>query len=219
MSSLSISCRVLICCTCHFQSGSLFFVYSGFLCKYLQCPISALTQGGKDDQLFRLTCSVVLWGGRDTANKYRGVCGECSQCMDHTGFAPVQGSVCFLGLHCSGSRVLCRALSKADPAFHGLPRSKLLRFRFSGILQGHTQSVGHVFCALPRSEQLRQPGVWQAHCPMWAVCLNHLPSPAARFPWVCRESAGVSCVSSRELISGCSLPGRCQPSRIPGRCG
>ena len=24
--------RVLICCTCHFQSGSLFFVYFGFLC-------------------------------------------------------------------------------------------------------------------------------------------------------------------------------------------
>ena len=24
--------RVLICCTCHFQSSSLFFVYFGFLC-------------------------------------------------------------------------------------------------------------------------------------------------------------------------------------------
>ena len=24
--------RILICCTCHFQSGSLFFVYFGFLC-------------------------------------------------------------------------------------------------------------------------------------------------------------------------------------------
>ena len=28
----SASYRVLICCTCHFQSGSLFFIYFGFLC-------------------------------------------------------------------------------------------------------------------------------------------------------------------------------------------
>ena len=37
--------------------------------------------------------------------------------------------------------------------------------------------VGHVFFALPRSEQLRQPSAWQVHCPRWAVHLNHLPSP------------------------------------------
>ena len=29
----------------------------------------------------------------------------------------------------------------------------------------------------------------------------------------------VLCVSSGELMSGCDLPGRCQPSRIPGRRG
>ena len=29
--------------------------------------------------------------------------------------------------------------------------------------------------------------------------------------------SGVPCVSSRKLISGCDPPGRCQPSRIPGR--
>ena len=45
-------------------------------------------------------------------------------------------------------------LSKAGPAFHALPRSKLLRFRFS-VLYGGTDSVRHAFCALPRSKQLR----------------------------------------------------------------
>ena len=35
----------------------------------LQCLISALTQEGGGGHFFRLTCSVVLWGGRDTANK------------------------------------------------------------------------------------------------------------------------------------------------------
>ena len=38
-----------------------------------------------------------------------------------------------------------------------------------------TDPVGCVFCALPRSEQLRQAGVWQVHCPRWIVCLNCLP--------------------------------------------
>ena len=63
--------RVLICCTCHFQSSSLFFILASSVCKSLQCLISGLTQGGQSGHLFRLTCSVVLWGGRNTANKYQ----------------------------------------------------------------------------------------------------------------------------------------------------
>ena len=35
-----------------------------------------------------------------------GTHGECSQFVDHTAFATGQGGTCFLGLHCSGSRVL-----------------------------------------------------------------------------------------------------------------
>ena len=46
------------------------FILASSVCKSLQCPISALTQGGEGGHLFRLTCSVVLWGGRNTANKY-----------------------------------------------------------------------------------------------------------------------------------------------------
>ena len=62
---------ILICCTCHFQSRSLFSVYlASSVCKSLQCLISTLTQGGGGGHLFRLICSVVLWGGRNTANKY-----------------------------------------------------------------------------------------------------------------------------------------------------
>ena len=38
--------------------------------KSLQCLISTLTQGGKGAHLFRLTCTIVLWGGRNTADKY-----------------------------------------------------------------------------------------------------------------------------------------------------
>ena len=53
--------RVLICCTCHFQSGSLFFIYlASSVFKSLQCLISALTQRGEGGHLFRLTCSIVF---------------------------------------------------------------------------------------------------------------------------------------------------------------
>ena len=55
----------------HFQGGSLCLTSS--VCWSLQCLISVLTQGGQWWTLsfffFRLTCSVVLWGGRDAANK------------------------------------------------------------------------------------------------------------------------------------------------------
>ena len=39
------------------------------VCWSLQCLISALVQGGGGGHFFRLTCSVVLLGGRNTANK------------------------------------------------------------------------------------------------------------------------------------------------------
>ena len=74
--------------------------------------------------------------------------------MDHTGFALAHSSMCFLGLHCSGCRVFCRALSKAGPGFFALPRSKLLGSG-SRVCRKGTDSVERVFCALPWSKQLR----------------------------------------------------------------
>ena len=63
--------RVSICCACHFASSSLLFVYFGLLCL----QVSSVSNFHPDTRgwgghLFRLTCSVVLWGGRNTANKY-----------------------------------------------------------------------------------------------------------------------------------------------------
>ena len=91
----------------------------------------------------------------------------------------------------------------------------------SWVLHKGTDSVGHAFCALPRSKQLRRPGAWRVHCPRWAVHLNHLPVPGRSVSWVrCKSTiSGVLCVSFGELISGCSPPGRCQSSRILGRHG
>ena len=84
-----------------------------------------------------------------------------------------------------------------------------------------TDPDGLAFCTLPRSEQLRRPGAWHVHCPRWAMIPIHLPGLCQLIFWVSSRSTvpGGPCVSSEKLISGCDIPGRCQPSRIPGRPG
>ena len=60
----------------------------------------------------------------------------------------------------------------------------------SWVLHKGTDSVGHAFCAIPRSEELRRPGAWRAH---YLRCVVHLitsPVSAAWFP-----GCAVCCVS------------------------
>ena len=68
----------------------------------------------------------------------------------------------------------------------------------SWVLHKGTDLVGCVFCVLLRSEQLRQPGAWRAHCPRWTVHLNHLPGPSHSVSQVCHKStiSDVLCISS-----------------------
>ena len=101
--------------------------------------------------------------------------------------------------------------------FPGLSRSG----SGSWVLHKGTDSVGPAFCALPRSEQLRRSVLGDHTVPRWAVHLITSPIPASWASWVRSGSAvsGVRCVSSGELIYGCTPSGGCQPSRIPGRLG
>ena len=60
----------------------------------------------------------------------------CSQCV----FFPC--------LHCLGSTLLCRELCEAGPGLYALPRSKLLRFRYSGTPEVQSQ-LGLSFVPFP----------------------------------------------------------------------
>ena len=84
-----------------------------------------------------------------------------------------------------------------------------------------TDSAGPVFCARPRSEQLRRPSGWRVHSSQLDGASYHLLRPSRWVSWVHSGSAisGVLCVNSGALISCYKLPDRCQPSRIPGRLG
>ena len=148
--------RVLICCTCHFQSGSLCLGSS--VCWSLQCLISVQTQGGNGGHFFRLTCSLLLWGGGTLQTNITGV---CSQWFSHTGFDPTHG-VCAVPVYttqalgcCVGN---CLMLALGCMYSPGLNRSD------SGSQGLHKGSdlVGPVFCARPRSEQHRWTASWWA---------------------------------------------------------
>ena len=135
---------ILICCACNFQSGSLFFVYFGFLCKSIQCLISTLTQGGEGDLLFRLTRSVVVWGVRNTANKYHWhVWGVLAVSRPHW-VCPRSRRVCFPSLQCSGFRLLSGEQTLGCMHFPGLSRLG----SGSRVLPKGTDLVGPVFCAV-----------------------------------------------------------------------
>ena len=131
---------ILICYTCYFQSGSVYLASS--VCSSLQCLISALTQGGEGGLLFRLTCSVVLLGGKSTANKYHWcVWGLLAVSRPHW--------VCPRSWHVFFQSTLLRlqvALQGVGPGLRALPRSKLFRFRFLGSPERRTLGWACVLC-------------------------------------------------------------------------
>ena len=111
----------------------------------------------------------------------------CSQC------------VCFPCLPCLGSRLLCRELSEASPGLYALPRSKPLRFRYSGSPQRCRLSWACVLC--PSQVQAAQV----TRCLASTVGATYrLPCPCCSVFWV---------------YNWRTFSGGCQPSRIPRSLG
>ena len=71
----------------------------------------------------------MLWGGRNTANKYHW---HVLTVIQPHWVCPHSQCVCFPSLHFSGSRLLCWELSEAGPGLACTSQSKPLRFRYSG---------------------------------------------------------------------------------------
>ena len=175
------------------------FVLASSVCWSLQCLISTLTQGGGGGHfLGSLVQSCCGEGGTlQTSNT-----GVCSQCLNPT----CSWCVCFPCLHCLGSRLLCWELSEASPGLYALPRSKPLRFRYSGTPQRCRVSWAGILCP----SQVRAAQVTRCLVSMVTVTY-HLPCPCCSVFWVYNwyTFSGVLCVSSGELFSGCDPPGRC----------
>ena len=151
-----------------------------------------------------------------------GMCRECSECLGHTGFAPTHGLCAFPVYTAYTPGCSAGKLFMAGPGLHALRRSTLLSFRLSGTPQKHRFSWASILC--PSQVQTAQVTrcLASAHSP-GVVHFITSPVPATGLlgaQWEsCPMCAGVLCVSSGELISGCDPPGACQLSRIPGTFG
>ena len=155
------------------------FILASSVCKSLQCLISALTQGSEGGHLFRLTCTVVLWGGRTLQKKkITGMCVGCLQCLGHTGFAPAHGMCAFPV--CTAQAPGCSAgeESKAGPGLCALPRSTLLRFRCSTKAQTR---LGLRFVPFPGPSSSGDQVLGECSCPQLGLRLIASPIPAAWF--------------------------------------
>ena len=106
-------------------------------------------------------------------------------------------------------------LSKAGSGLHALPRSKLLRLRFSDISQRHRLGWACILCP----SQVQGAQVTRCLASALSQCVVHLITSQLLGFLVALQERCFRCVSSGGLISGCDPPGRCQPSRIPGRHG
>ena len=124
----------------------LLFILASSVCWSLQCLISALTQGSGGGHFLRLPCSVLLWGGRNTANEYHWhLWGVLTVIQSHW-VCPCSWRVCFPSLNCLGSRLLCQELSEAGPGLCAPSRSMPLRFRFSNTPQSCRLGWAYVLC-------------------------------------------------------------------------
>ena len=80
---------------------------------------------------FQLCCGE----GRTLQTNITGICGECSQYLGHTGFAPAHCVCAFPVYTAQAPGCSAEELSKAGPGLCAFPRSNMLRFRFSATPQ------------------------------------------------------------------------------------
>ena len=104
-------------------------------------------------------------------------------------------------------------MSGAGPGLHALPRSKPLRFRFSGTPQRRGLGRACVLCP-SQVRALRRPGARRVQSPQVGSASDHLPVPAARLPGCAVHAPPLVC-----RVSGCDPPGGSQPSGIPRSLG
>ena len=132
-----------------------------------------------------------------------GVCGERSRCLGHTGFAPTHSMCAFPVYTAQAPGCSAGELSNVGPGLHALPRSKPLRFRFSGTPQRRRLGWARVLCP-SQVRAAQRPGAWRAHSFSLAVRLITSPVPA---PWFPGCAAGVQFQEGRVSPLGSrSLP-------------
>ena len=128
--------------------------------------------------------------GRTLQTNITGLCGECSQCLCHTGFAPAHGMCAFPVYTAqapgySAGNCLRQALGCVH--FPGLSRSG----SGSRVLSKGADSVGPV--PFPGPSSSGDHALGECTLLRWAVRLIASPVPATRFPWCTRVTPSQVC--------------------------
>ena len=148
--------------------------------------------------MFRIACSVVLWGGRGTADMSLA-------CVGSTRSVPAT-----LGL--PRSRACALPINAAQAPGFSLWSGPCVACGSSfWVFYKSTDSVGPAFCAFPAQAAQAARSLTGAVSP-GAVCLLPSVVPAS----VSLHVSRVCAPCSRALVSSCNPSGRCQPSRISG---
>ena len=85
-------------------------------------------------------------GEGESLQTITGMCGECSQCLGHIGFAPAHGVCAFPVYTAQAPGFSAGELSKAVSELRALLSFKPLRLRFSGTPQRHRLNWAYVLC-------------------------------------------------------------------------
>ena len=139
--------------TCHFQVGSLCFSFFCLLVSSVS-DFRPDIKGAVVDTFFFFLGSLVQSCCREGGTLQTNNTGVCSQCLSHTGPAPAH-CMCTLPAH-TAQALGCSTVNHSRPALGcmHLPGLSCLWLGTLVVLRG-ADSIGPVFCAVPRSEQLR----------------------------------------------------------------
>ena len=178
-------------------------VYFGFFCL----QVSSVSNFCPDTRGRRSLVQSCCGEGGTLQTNITGMCGECSQCLGCTGFAPTHGVCAFPDYTAQSPGCSAGELSEVGPGLHALPRSKPLRFRFSGTPQRWRLGWACVLCPsqVRAAQATRCLASTLSSRSGGRVASYHLPCPSCSVFWVYSRCtfSGVPCVSSGELISGC----------------
>ena len=172
---------------------SLPSVYFGFFCLQVSsmsnfCPDT----GGKSGHLFRLTCSVMPWGGRNTANKYHWcVWGVLGVSGSHWVY-PHSRRVCFPVLHCLGSRLLCWGTIYDGPRVACTSQIYATQVQVLGYSTKAQTQLGLHFVPYPGPSSSGDQVLGEHTLPRWDTSLR-LPRPSHSVSLVCSGHALYRC--------------------------
>ena len=113
-------------------------------------------------------------GGTLQAN-VTGLCGKCLQCLSHTGFAPAHSVSAFMFYTAQAPGCSAGELSNAGSGLRALPRSQLLKFRYSTRAQTR---LGLCFVPCPGPSSSEEQVLSERTLPGgWCVLTPHRSQP------------------------------------------